>query len=429
MKKEDGFKWLFLDMNSYFASVEQQENPALRNKPVIVVPMDTDYTCAIAASYEAKVYGIKTGTMVGDAKKMCPNLHIIPARHDKYVAYHNRIIEEVIKHTPINKIWSIDELSSLIPPNKRNRKSAQILAANIKNGIRKNIGQYIHCSIGFAPNSLLAKVACEMKKPNGLTIIEQGDLPHILYPIKLTDLPGIGHNMNKRLIATNVNTVQKFCSIPPKHARKIWGNVEGERIWYLLHGYETQEPATKTSVVGHSRVIDPNSRTVGKAQNIAQKLLSKAATRMRDKDFFAQKIHLSARTKNGFKCSKERKISATANTIILHRYMRSMWDEIICDLENLEAQKRDYIRIKKVSVTLHDLITENLITNDIFEENIPQQKHMNFKNNALIDAIDALQEKYKKDVVSIGPSPKTKAGYVGTKIAFSRVPDQKEFWS
>jgi len=97
--------------------------------------------------------------MVKDAKKMCPNLHCILAKHDLYVAYHHKIIEETIKHTPINKICSIDELSSLLPPNKRNISAAKEISKNIKNGINYNIGSAIRCSIGFAPNALLAKIA------------------------------------------------------------------------------------------------------------------------------------------------------------------------------------------------------------------------------------------------------------------------------
>jgi DNA polymerase-4 len=112
MHQQPGLKWLFMDLNSYFASVEQQERPELRGKPVAVVPMMTDSTCAIAASYEAKAYGIKTGTPIYEAKQMCPGLRCVLARHDLYVDYHHRILEEVVKHTPINKVWSIDELSS-----------------------------------------------------------------------------------------------------------------------------------------------------------------------------------------------------------------------------------------------------------------------------------------------------------------------------
>lgn len=168
-----------LDLNSYFASVEQQERPHLRGKPVAVVPMETDYTCAIAASYEAKAYGIKTGTMIRDAKRMCPNLTCVLARHDKYVEYHHKIVDEIALHAPINKIWSIDELSSRLPPSRRSVEAATDLALRIKAGIRRNVGPAITCSIGVAPNTLLAKIAGDMKKPDGLTILRQEDLPDL----------------------------------------------------------------------------------------------------------------------------------------------------------------------------------------------------------------------------------------------------------
>ena len=102
--------WLFLDLNSFFASVEQQENPALRGKPVAVVPVMTDATCAIAASAQAKKFGIKTGTNIGEARHKCPDLQLVLARHDKYVEYHHEIIKEVERHYPVTSICSIDEM-------------------------------------------------------------------------------------------------------------------------------------------------------------------------------------------------------------------------------------------------------------------------------------------------------------------------------
>src|SRR4051812_17537034 len=102
------YRWLYIDFNSYFASVEQQLDPSLRGKPVAVVAVETDSTCAIAASYEAKAYGVKTGTPVHEAKKMCPGLICVLARHEKYVEYHHRILKEVDRHIPITMVCSID---------------------------------------------------------------------------------------------------------------------------------------------------------------------------------------------------------------------------------------------------------------------------------------------------------------------------------
>ena len=191
MDKPSGIKWLFLDLNSYFASVEQQERPELRGKPVAVVPAATNSTCAIAASYEAKAYGIKTGTKIYDARRMSPDLHCILGRHETYVTYHHKVIEEVVKHTPIHKIRSIDELDSCLPPNKRDIERAKRVAMNIKHGIWDHVGPAISCSIGLAPNSLLAKIATNTQKPDGLVIIRQEDLPGPLLSLKLTDIPGV----------------------------------------------------------------------------------------------------------------------------------------------------------------------------------------------------------------------------------------------
>src|SRR5207249_3240966 len=104
-------RWLFVDMNSYFASVEQQEQPRLRGKPVVVAAVDSDSTCAIAASYEAKKFGIKTGTNIGECKARCANLHIVTAHPERYVKVHHQIKAAIDLHLPIDDVHSIDEVS------------------------------------------------------------------------------------------------------------------------------------------------------------------------------------------------------------------------------------------------------------------------------------------------------------------------------
>src|ERR1700677_4154308 len=105
-------RWLYIDFNSYFASVEQQLRPELRGKPIAIVAVDTDSTSAIAASYEAKAFGIKTGTPIHEAKKLCPDIKIVVARHEHYVDFHHQIQEEVENHIPITMVCSIDEVAS-----------------------------------------------------------------------------------------------------------------------------------------------------------------------------------------------------------------------------------------------------------------------------------------------------------------------------
>ena len=163
-------KALYVDFNSYFASVEQQLRPELRGKPIAVLPVVAETTCCIAASYEAKAFGVKTGTKVSDARKLCPGIMLVEARPALYVEY-----------------------------SQQRRENALALTQRIKRTIAEKIGSEIRCSIGIAPNTFLAKVASNMQKPDGCVVIEANELPDRLYPLKLRDLNGIGRRMEERL--------------------------------------------------------------------------------------------------------------------------------------------------------------------------------------------------------------------------------------
>ncbi len=413
--------WLFLDLNSYFASVEQQDRPELRGRPVAVVPMDSDHTCAIAASYEAKAYGIKTGTLIGDAKRMCPKLVCVMARHDIYVDYHHRVLDEAIKHVPINKVWSVDELSSRLPPRQRHREEAIAVALRLKEGLRRNVGEYIKCSIGLAPNSFLAKVATDMQKPDGLVVIEPHELPGRLLNLKLTDLPGINVRMEKRLRDAGITTMAQFWDISPRHARAVWGSVAGERFWYNLHGYDVPDIETNTSMVGHSRILDPALRRPDAARQVARRLTMKAAARLRRKEFFATRFHLSVREPEGRRWNMEIAIPPVQDNFAFLRALDDLW-------ARMTREMRPHI-LKKVSVTMYGLRRSGEITDDLFAARRPAAvKRQSARDEKLSGVMDSLNKKFGGEAVRLGMIPQTQAGYVGTKIAFSRIPDKEEFW-
>ncbi|MBU0799831.1 MAG: impB/mucB/samB family protein [Alphaproteobacteria bacterium] len=412
--------WLFLDLNSYFASVEQQDRPELRGRPIAVVPMDTDHTCAIAASYEAKAYGIKTGTIIRDAKRMCPKLICVMARHDIYVDYHHRVLDEVIKHVPINKIWSIDELSSRLPPRQRNREAAMDVARRIKDGLRKNVGEYIKCSIGLAPNGFLAKVATDMQKPDGLVVLEPHDLPGRLFSLKLTDLPGINVRMEERLRRAGIHTMEQFWNMSPRHARHAWGSVVGEKFWYNLHGYHIPDTETKTSMVGHSRILDPALRRTEAARLVARRLTVKAAARLRRKEFFATAFHLSVREPEGRRWSAEVRLAPAQDNFTFLRALDDLW-------RGMQKDLRPHT-LKKVSVTMHGLRAPGDITPDLFDRISPTVQATQKRDEKLTAIMDDINKKYGSETLRLGVTPQTKAGFMGTKIAFSRIPDKAEFW-
>lgn len=431
MDKPDELKWLFLDLNSYFASVEQQENPALRGKPIAVVPLDSPHTCAIAASYEAKLYGVKTGTIIRDARRMCPNLICVPAHHDLYTTYHNRILAEVVKHTPINKVWSIDELDSRLPPSRRTPQRAREVAMRIKHGLRTHVGEHIRCSIGIAPNSLLGKIASDMQKPDGLVLLEPQTLPGRLLDLRLTDIPGIGANMEQRLQRAGITSVAQFWNTSPKQARKIWGSVQGERFWYWLHGYDFPVGETSRSVIGHSRVLDPALRTPEKARQMTRRLLTKATGRLRRQNLYAGTLTLGASVRAGYsgqiyKWYGERRFHHAHDPFTFLEHLDSLWAEMRLGFR-AEHDIPDPV-FKKVSVSLSALRSVSQITGDLFDRPLPESREKSEKQEALAKALDHLHSKYQREMVTLGLPPKTLAGYVGTKIAFSRVPEQEEFW-
>jgi len=124
-------RWLVLDLNSFFASCEQQEHPELRGKPVIVVPTMAETTCAIAASYPAKAFGIKTGTLVHEARRLCPDVQLVPAHHKLYVEYHHRILAAIDRHIPVEEVMSIDEVACRLDKVQQDPAVARTLALNI----------------------------------------------------------------------------------------------------------------------------------------------------------------------------------------------------------------------------------------------------------------------------------------------------------
>ncbi|MEQ8935224.1 MAG: type VI secretion protein ImpB, partial [Amphiplicatus sp.] len=265
-----GLRYLFIDFNAYFAAVEQHDHHELRGRPVIVAPLASEHTSAIAVSYEARPYGIKRGTSVKEARERCPGIAVMPARHDRYVHIHKKLIAEIERHLPLVKVYSVDEAAFRLNRSEATAAAALPVAHAVRRGIAENIGPSLRASIGLAPTRLLAKLAAESLKPDGLTVFAAEDLPGKLLNMPLTDIPGVGPGMSVRLAKAGINDFLSLWNLPPKQARAIWGGVTGERFWYALHGYEVEEPETKKSMIGHSRVLSREHENPDGARIVAR---------------------------------------------------------------------------------------------------------------------------------------------------------------
>jgi DNA polymerase-4 len=272
-------------MNSFFASVEQQEQPHLRNAPVVVAPMITNTTCAISASYQARAYGIKTGTSVADAKVLCPAVRVVAARPKLYVQY-NRAIVELLHHFFVEiEELSVDEMACYLPPSKKNIEAAINLAKQVKAFIKKKLGEALRCSIGIAPNIFLAKVASDFQKPDGLTLFVD-DYTEKLFSLSLTDLPGIAKRNEQRLRSCGIYTVKDLWDADFSKLRSVWGGTVGERWHYMLRGnlqidYSQGTIGEQKKSVSQSHVLPPQFRTIPGARDMLLRLTAKALRRLR----------------------------------------------------------------------------------------------------------------------------------------------------
>lgn len=405
--------WLFLDLNAYFASVEQQERPELRGVPIGIVPIVTEHTCCIALSYEAKAYGLKGGASVEQAKRMCPNIQFIEARPKLYTEYHYRIVEAVNNCIPVSHVMSVDEMACRLMGRERALQNAKTLATDIKQAIRK-VGNTLRCSIGLAPNRYLAKVASDMQKPDGLTVLLQQDLPQALYGMKLSDLVGIGSSMERRILSHGITTIEELCRLTPAQMRGIWGSVLGERLWHWLRGADFHDPESAKKSLGKQHVLAPEYRTREKAFGVAMKMLHTTATNLRKLKMWAGGIAVNVyfvnrdQSRRGYEpvWNAALRISECRDTITLQKYLTELW-KACPDREPMQ-----------VSVWLFNLCPDESHTMSLFENDE--------KNFRLCNVVDALNKRYGLNAVHFG-GVHAALDAAPTRIPFSTVPKMDEF--
>lgn len=414
MRKPDTIEHLYLDFDGFFASVEQLRDPRLRGRPVGVVPYEgSGRTCIIACSREAKARGIKNIMMVDEARRLCRDLILVPQKPDLYRRAHNALIAEINSVIQVDVVKSIDELACRL--DAHHRRDPASLAMRIKQAIRYNIGATLTCSIGFAANRHLAKIASDTQKPDGMTIWSPDTMPAPLFHVPLSDIPGVGRNMIRKLAGHRIVSTEDLYNTAPKQMRAIWHNVTGERLWYALHGFAVEAPASGRSMFGHARVLPPESRSLPEARKIARLLLIKAARRMRRAGYYCSGIILWVQLFDGA-WSRTRSLPQLHDDQALLSALAILWD----DMESSNSYKSKAMR---VGVTLCDLSPAGQRQLDmLLDDDIDRQK---WERIGL--AIDGLNSRFGRTVASLGDWSPPKGGNVGGKISFTRIPSAEDF--
>ncbi|NDC74349.1 DNA polymerase [bacterium] len=401
---------LLIDYNGFFASCEQQERPDLRGRPVAVVPVLSETTSCIAASYDAKRAGIRVGTPVAEARRLCPGIAIVESRPEIYLRHHQNLLTAVETCLPVTEVWSIDEVWCRLPSGLQSPEAARAVARKIKRAITRLAGECLTCSVGLAPNAWLAKIASDLEKPDGLVVIEQHELPDRLHPLKLRDLPGIGENMEQRLRDEGVDTVAKLCAASIQDLRRIWGSIEGERMWRRLRGEEVPLPPRRIGSIGHAQILGPELRNPEGARATLHRLLQKAALRLRHGHLYAGGLHVALKYR-GARWSDAVTFADTQDTLELIRVLNLLWDR-------RPVRRIDHF---SVGVTLFALVPQGSHTATL--PGILEARPGDDARRAALNAtLDHINKKLGKHSVVYGGALGALA-YAPIRIAFQRIPD------
>lgn len=289
---------LYLDMNAFFASIEQQRNPELRGKPVAVVSHVGPAGTVLASSYEAKAYGIKTGMRLREAWQLCPKLitpetSFLPYRvtHRHFMA----ILRDVCG--PEVRACSVDEAVIPLSPNWQGSEKAHDVALEIKRRFKEELGEYIRCSIGIAPNHWLGKFATDIRKPDGLLEVTLQTTAELLSTVELPDLCGIAEGNTKRLNRYGITTPVELYEANEDWLRRTYG-IWGQHWYWRLHGYESFVDSGPLKSMSHEHALKHWAHSRAEVAPVVDRLADRLIHRLRHNHFQCRQVGIFVRVKD-----------------------------------------------------------------------------------------------------------------------------------
>ncbi|MCC7543172.1 hypothetical protein IT415_00465 [bacterium] len=379
------YRTLYIDMDSFFASAEQQRRAELRGKPVGVCPFVSDNGCIVAASREAKRMGVKTAMRVSEARRRVPGIILVRDTPQYYRAIHAevlRILEATLCRLDVR---GIDEMRLEIPSYMRTASQVEELIRYIKQSLRDRLGEVLTASIGIGSNGWQAKQAASFNKPDGLFVLRQSDLAEFYAQRKLIDCTGIRHRMSRRLYSMGIQSVLDLYHAPEPLLRKELG-ISGTK-WYLrLRGFEVdQRPETLKKSIGHQTTLMPRpAETLADLEGMLVKMLLKVGYRLRATHRLARGMMISVRFIDGGGWSKA----------IRHMTPVASHAGLVAEMEQLTKPLGSRYRpVKKATIVTFDFVAEG------------QQSYLPLESDrqlALSRALDELRGRFGARAVMTG---------------------------
>ena len=388
---------MLVDMNSFFASVEQQANPFLRGKPIGVSVSPHPTSCLIATSKEAKAMGIKNGVSIYKARKIYPKILTVNSEPEKYREVSRKVNKIFLDYTKEVEPYSIDESFLNLSHCKL---SPLLVGAEIKRRIREEVGEWLTCSVGIASNKFMAKLAADLQKPDGLSVIWQNQLREIYKNKKFSDLWGLNRGWTKRLESLGIQNPEKLLDYPVQNLIAVFGK-PGYFIWERVNGLEKDEVNSVEELpksFGHSWVL--NFRTTDKEElkMVIMRLSEKAARRMRKQGFMAYGMYLSVTLANGHNIHRSKKLKFSMET----------GDELYEEAVKIWQSWKFEENVMHIAVGFTNLVMKVNQLDLFFEE-----------NPSLIPTLDRINDKYGEFTVRSGLLIKT-SSYAPDAIAFGK---------
>lgn len=290
---------MHIDLNSCFATVEQQARPLLRGKPVGIVNRRSEHTALVTASYEAKAFGVKVGMKAKEARLLCPDIVFLESDPSKYRYVYHRLLDIMRDYSAHVTMKSIDEGVidfSEADPSILQRDLVEI-GYEIKQRLKDEIGVWMRCNVGIATNRFLAKTAAGLNKPDGLDVITSQNIHEVLGTLKLTDLTGIAHRNQKRLNSVGIMTPLQFFDADPVSLRRVvFKSVVGEWWFKRLRGFEVDDVSTQVQRVGRQYVLERFDLSYDEIVQRLHHLCESVGGRMRSQGLSARGVSVYAKT-------------------------------------------------------------------------------------------------------------------------------------
>lgn len=399
---------MHIDLNSCFATIEQQANPLLRGRPIAVAAYTTPNGCILAPSIEAKKLGIKTGMQVREGRQLCPDLVVLPPDPHKYRFVNRKLLQLFQNYSQEVQVKSIDEMNLDFSGTLALRRGLRQIGQEIKEAIKRDVGEWLTVSIGIAPNRFLAKLAASLHKPDGLDEINLGNLESVLSSMDLTNLFGIKERNKARLFRVGIYTPREMLHATPQTLMDAFGGIVGY-YWHLrLRGWEIDDIDFGRRSIGHAYALKNQTPDTAEVARLLCKLTEKVGRRMRRLGYGARGIHVavlyadSTHWHKGLMVPQPLVASTDLYKRVVQLYVRA-------------PQGR---RIHWLAVSCYGLVRNPVQQLTLFED---EEKKRN-----LAQTLDAINERYG-DFVIVPAIMLGMEEVILDRVAFGSVKDLEEF--